>query len=117
MTALATLLGATAGLGMVILLAGWRGTPPTASASAPRIVAWWRAWPHANTRLAIAVGVGVLVGAGTGWPVAALLAAAALVLPGWLTEASTQAEQADRHQRVAQQVELLPRAVALGEPD
>jgi tight adherence protein B len=74
-TALAALLGAGVGVGLVAVWAGWRGT------EMPR---WSRpaAWPkveRANLRIALGVGAAVVVGAATGWPVGAVLAG----LAGW----------------------------------
>ncbi len=75
MTALATLCGAGVGLGLVVIWAGLRGVDlprPTRASSRPKV-------ERANLRIGLAVGGAVLVGATTGWPVGALLAA----LAGW----------------------------------
>ena len=75
MTALATLCGAGVGLGLVTIWAGLRGVelPRRRWASArPKV-------ERANLRLGLAIGAGVVVGATTGWPVGAVLAA----LAGW----------------------------------
>jgi Flp pilus assembly protein TadB len=73
--ALATLCGAGTGLGLVVIWAGLRGV------EMPRR-RWAAIHPkaeRANLRLALAIGAGVVVGATTGWPVGAVLAA----LAGW----------------------------------
>ncbi len=75
MSALAGLCGAGVGLGLVLILAGWRETAlprPTRQAVGPRL-------ERVNLRLGLAVGGAVVVGAATGWPVGALLAG----LAGW----------------------------------
>ena len=74
-SALAGLCGAGVGLGLVLALAGWRGVDlPRRSPSrlVPKV-------ERVNLRLGLAVGAGALVGAATGWPVGAILAA----LAGW----------------------------------
>jgi tight adherence protein B len=74
-TALATLCGAGVGLGLVIIWAGLRGVDlprPARASSRPKV-------ERANLRIGLAVGAAVIVGAATGWPVGALLAA----LAGW----------------------------------
>lgn len=105
MTDLGVLLGAGAGLGMVLILLGLRGvearrsaTPKLTRASAER---------H-NLRLAVAVGAAVLVGAATGWPVAALLAGAACWgIPALFTESKAQAATTARVEAVAGWAEML----------
>ena len=75
MTALATLCGAGVGLGLLLVIAGWRGVDvsrPTRASSRPKV-------ERANLRIGLAAGAAVLVGAATGWPVGAVLAA----LAGW----------------------------------
>lgn len=105
MTDLGVLLGAGAGLGMVLIVLGLRGvdarrtaTPKLTRASAER---------H-NLRLAVAVGAAVLVGAATGWPVAALLAGAACWgIPALFTESKAQAATTARVEAVAGWAEML----------
>ena len=75
MTAVATLCGAGVGLGLVIIWAGLRGVDlarPTRASARPNV-------ERANLRIGLAAGAAVIVGAATGWPVGALLAA----LAGW----------------------------------
>jgi tight adherence protein B len=74
-SALAGLCGAGVGLGLLLVIAGWRGVDlprPTRGATRPKV-------ERANLRIGLAVGAAVVVGAATGWPVGALLAA----LAGW----------------------------------
>jgi tight adherence protein B len=105
MTDLGVLLGAGAGLGMVLIVLGVRGvearrtaTPKLTRASAER---------H-NLRLGVAVGAAVLVGAATGWPVAALLAGAACWgIPALFTESKAQAATTARVEAVAGWAEML----------
>jgi tight adherence protein B len=75
-TALATLCGAGAGLGLLFVIAGWRGVDLPRPG---RTVAARQRAQQGSLRLGLAVGAGVVVGAATGWPVGALLAAGA----GW----------------------------------
>ena len=75
MTALATLCGAGFGLGLVIIWGGLRGVDvsrPTRASTRPKV-------ERANLRIGLAAGAAVIVGAATGWPVGAVLAA----LAGW----------------------------------
>ena len=103
MSALATVLGAGAGLGILLVLAGWRGVErPTA----PR---WSGAClTRANLRIVLALGAGVVAGAVTGWPVAALLTGAAVLgLPSLFTERRAQAMLVARIEAVAGWAEQL----------
>ena len=75
MSALAALCGAGVGLGLLLVIAGLRGIDlpgPTRASARPKV-------ERANLRIGLAVGAAVVVGAATGWPVGALLAA----LAGW----------------------------------
>ena len=75
MTALATLCGAGVGLGLLLVIAGWRGVGlprPTRASTRSKV-------ERANLRIGLAAGAAVTVGAATGWPVGAVLAA----LAGW----------------------------------
>jgi tight adherence protein B len=102
--ALAALCGAGVGLGLVLVLAGWRGIDH------PRRI-WAQARPkveRANLRIGLAVGVAVIVGASTGWPVGALLAGlAGWGAPGLLGGAKGRAENVARIEAVAGWAEML----------
>jgi tight adherence protein B len=104
-TALAGLLGAGTGLGLVLVIVGWRS-----SESRPRRM------PNAlsrlrRDRLALRIGaaaIAVLVGAVTGWPIGALLAAvAAFALPAMLGGAKDRARQVARTEAIAGWAEML----------
>ncbi len=74
-SALAALCGAGVGLGLVTVLAGWRGVEvphPTRRLDQRKV-------QRANLRGGLAVGAAVVVGAATRWPVGAALAG----LAGW----------------------------------
>jgi tight adherence protein B len=74
-SALAALCGAGFGLGLVLVICGWRGVElprPTRRLERHRV-------ERANLRVGLAVGAAVVVGAATGWPVGAVLAG----LAGW----------------------------------
>lgn len=74
-SALAALLGAGAGLGLVLVWVGWRGGAWPRPARAKQ----WPKVERANLRIALSAGAAVVVGAATGWPVGAVLAG----LAGW----------------------------------
>ncbi len=105
MTALAALCGAGVGLGLVLLGCGWRGV--TVPVSTGRLGARLRA-EDATLRIAVAVGAGVVVGAVTGWPVGAALAAlAGWALPGLLTSGTSPSAGIARIEAVAGWAEML----------
>ena len=104
MSALAGLCGAGVGLGLLLVASGWRGVDVgrrAARSLRPKV-------ERINLRLALAVGAAVVVGAATGWPVGAVLAAAAgWGAPSLLT--GTKAAQADvaRIEAIAGWAEML----------
>jgi tight adherence protein B len=103
-SALGALCGAGLGCGLVLILAGWRGTD-LPRVSRPR---WRPGVDRANLRLGLAVGTGVLVGAATGWPVGALLAAlAGWAAPSLLGSARRQAAEVARIEAIAGWAEML----------
>jgi tight adherence protein B len=103
-TALDSLLGAGAGLGAIFIVLGIRGT--TSQPPDRRVT---RAHAERHTlRLAVAIGAAVLVGAGTGWPVAALLAGAACwSIPSLFVESKAHTQMISRVEAVAGWAEML----------
>ena len=103
-SALAGLLGAGVGLGVVLAWAGWRGVSfprPRRDPLRPRA-------ERATLRLGLAAGAAVLVGAVTGWPVGALLGGlAGWGLPGLLGGTKGRGEQLARIEAVAAWAEML----------
>jgi tight adherence protein B len=74
-SSLAAICGAGLGLGLLLVIAGWRGVDvalPKRRIGRVRV-------ERANLRLGLAIGAAVVVGSATGWPVGALLAG----LAGW----------------------------------
>jgi tight adherence protein B len=103
-TDLGVLLGTGAGLGVLLVVLGIRGT------EACRYDRRWtrRRLEGHTLRLAVAVGAAVVVGAGTGWPVAALLAGAACWgIPKLFAESKAQAKLIARVEAVAAWAEML----------
>ena len=103
-TALATICGAVVGLGVTVIVMGARGV------ELPRLrrPALPPRWEHRTLQFAVAIVAGVLVGAVTGWPVGALLAAAAaLAFPRLLSEGAAQAALVARIEAIASWSEML----------
>jgi Flp pilus assembly protein TadB len=97
------LLGAGTGLGMWLIVAGWRGT--TAGRQRWRLHQFWQRDPR---RVAVAVGAGVAGGVLTGWAVGAVLtAAAAWSLPRLLAREKDHERQLTRIQALAGWAELM----------
>jgi tight adherence protein B len=97
MSALGGLCGAGVGLGLVLVVAGWRGAElarPTRRAFGPRV-------ERANLRLGLAAGAAVVVGAATSWPVGAVLAG----LAGW--GAPSLLAGTGRHQAAVGRIEAV----------
>jgi len=97
MSALAALCGAGVGLGLVLVVVGWRGVElprPTRRIERRKIERF-------NLRVGLAVGAGAVVGAATGWPVGAVLAA----LAGW--GAPVLLGGARRHQAAVGRIEAI----------
>jgi Flp pilus assembly protein TadB len=103
-TALAGICGAGIGLGLLLVIAGWRGIDlprPTRTSTRPKV-------ERANLRIGLAVGAAVVVGAATGWPVGALLAAlAGWGAPGLLTGAKGGSLAVARIEAIAGWAEML----------
>ena len=104
MSALAGLLGAGVGLGLVLMVAGWRGVElarPTRHLERVSV-------ERVNLRLALGVGAAVVVGAATGWPVGAVLAGlAGWGAPGLLAGAARHQAAVGRIEAVAGWAEML----------
>ena len=97
MSALAALCGAGVGLGLFLVVAGWRGIDlphPTRRLDRRRV-------ERANLRIGLAAGAAVVVGAATGWPVGAVLAG----LAGW--GAPSMLGGARRHQVALRRIEAI----------
>ncbi|HET9732293.1 MAG TPA: hypothetical protein VFP54_06410 [Acidimicrobiales bacterium] len=105
MSGLGAALGAGVGLGVVLLLAGLRGAPGRpvrAARDLGRQLEGRAGW------LAAAGGAAVLVGAATGWPVAALLAGAGVwAVPKLFVESKEQAAVIAQVEAVAGWAEML----------
>ena len=98
-------LGAGVGLGVVLVLAGLRGAAVRAARPARSLPA--RLEGRAGW-LAGAVGAAVLVGAATGWPVAALLAGAGVwAIPELFVDSKDQARLIAKVEAVAGWAEML----------
>jgi tight adherence protein B len=105
-TALAGLLGAGTGLGLVLVIVGWRSTE-SRTRRMPNALSRLR-----RDRLALRIGAAaiaaVLVGAVTSWPIGALLAGiAAFSLPAMLGGANERARQVARTEAIAGWAEML----------
>lgn len=104
LSALGTLLGAGAGLGVLLVVLGLRGTHDERR---PGVLTAERLHRYA-LRMALSAGAAVLAGAATGWPVAALLAgAASWGAPALFSEPKAQAHQTARTEAVAGWAEML----------
>ena len=104
MSTLAALCGAGAGLGLVLVVAGWRGVDlphPARRLDRGRV-------ERVNLRLGLAAGVAIVVGAATGWPVGAVLAGlAGWGAPGLLGGAGRHQAALGRIEAVAGWAEML----------
>ncbi|MHB1927836.1 MAG: type II secretion system F family protein [Acidimicrobiales bacterium] len=83
MTALAAVFGAGAGLGLILVVSGLRGTHAATTATVANPRRWQPRVEHLGARLSGALAAAVVVGAVTRWPVGAILAG----LAGWATPA------------------------------
>jgi tight adherence protein B len=107
----AAVCGAVVGLGVALILLGWRGVPAGSLGSAAAGWRWrlkgWRA-RRAGLRLAGAVVAGGLAGAFTGWPAAAgLTGLATWALPNVAGPDRRHAWQVNRIEAVAAWTEML----------
>ena len=104
MSGLAALCGAGVGLGLLLVIVGWRG----ADLARPARRFDRRRVERANLRIGLAVAAAVVVGAATGWPVGALLAAlAGWGAPGLLTGAKGGSLAVARIEAIAGWAEML----------
>ncbi|MEU5885023.1 type II secretion system F family protein [Spirillospora sp. NPDC047279] len=101
---LAAVLGAVAGLGLVLCWTGLRARSQGSTGHG-----WsWRRWRHSPARVAAAVGCAVVVGGWTRWPVGAVLAAVAFWwLPDLLGPDRQRARLVARIEAVASWTESL----------
>jgi hypothetical protein len=93
---LAGLSGAAAAAGLLMILAGLRPVEIRAGRVRGRLDQLRVRWTGRGRRLLAAAGVGLLVGVVTGWPVAALAAAAAVACPPRLLSGAATARQLAR---------------------
>jgi tight adherence protein B len=106
MTPLAAILGAGAGLGLVMIIGGWRRGNPDSHSTRSAFSRVRR--DRMAIKIAVSVGTMVLVGALTGWPVAALLAGVgALTLPKFFNGSKHRARQVARTEAIAGWTEML----------
>jgi len=104
MTAVAALLGVTTAVGIVLVVVGVRGTQPRPA----RPPTNRQRDEQLGVRLGLAVGAGVLVGALTRWPVAALLAAvAAYFIPNLMGAKAAREAQVAKVEAIAGWAEML----------
>ena len=104
MSSLGVILGAGAGLGVVLIILGVRGSETGTSWAGLSV----RRLEGHTLRLAAAVGAGVVVGAATGWPVAAVIAAAGTwAVPKLFAESKQQAELIAQVEAIAGWAEML----------
>ncbi|MGP0028937.1 MAG: type II secretion system F family protein [Acidimicrobiales bacterium] len=106
MTALAAILGAATGLGLVLIICGWRASEDRVERQMFRLARVHR--DRLAVRMATAVGAVVLVGAVTGWPVAAVFAGAGTwLLPKMVGGSKERARQIARTEAIAGWAEML----------
>lgn len=109
MTALVALLGVGVGLGLLLMVTGWRGVDP----NRPRRVLPWRTRSRSGDqrrvlRLAATLAVSLLSGVATGWVVGAVLAGTAFwSLPGVLGRDRDYTRRVQRIEGIATWTEML----------
>jgi tight adherence protein B len=102
MIAIAAVLGAGVGAGVLLIVAGLRGSP------VERHPELWKRIRLLPRRLAIGGAIGIVVGLLTGWPVAAVLAAAiGAVLPAALRRRRLQRSEVSRIEAIAAWADML----------
>ncbi|MFS8104107.1 type II secretion system F family protein [Lentzea alba] len=106
-TAAAALLGVGTGLGLLLVILGWRGTDPRRQRRT-RTRAAGTVDQHRSLRVALAVTAGVMTGLLTGWVVGAVLAGlAAWALPRVLGRDPEHARRVARIEAIATWTEML----------
>lgn len=106
-TPAAALLGIGAGLGLLLVIRGWRGTDPQRQRR-NRTRAVWNVDQQRGIRIALAVAVGVVTGLATGWVVGAVLASLATwALPRVLGRDPEHARRVARIEAIATWTEML----------
>lgn len=109
-TGLSALLGLGVGVGLLLVIVGWRGTDPTRPSRSrrPRRTQAAPADQRRTLRIGLAVGIGVLVGVATGWVVGAVLAGLAVwALPRILGRDPEHARRVARIEAIATWTEML----------
>lgn len=105
MTALAAACGAGVGLGLLLVAAGLRGVDPRVVLPGPLTMPRLE---RLTLRLALAIGIGAVVGALTRWPVAALSGVAlGAVLPSLVGGRASGREVIARSEAIAAWTEML----------
>jgi tight adherence protein B len=107
-TVVAALLGLGAGVGLLLVITGWRGVDPQRPRR--RWVRWHPPGPRDQwvVRVGAAVAVGVLTGVVTGWMVGAVLAGLACwALPSMVGRDPRHARQVERIEAIATWTEML----------
>lgn len=111
-TALSALLGIGFGVGLLLVISGWRGIDPNRSSGLFRRArsrrAQARADRHQSLRIGLALAAGVLAGVTTGWVVGAVLAGLAVwMLPRVLGRDPEHARRVARIEAIATWTEML----------
>lgn len=109
-TALSALLGLGVGIGLLLVIRGWRGTDPTRPSGwrRPRRTQAVPGDQRRTLRIGLAIAVGVLAGVATGWVVGAVLAGLAVwALPRILGRDPEHARRVARIEAIATWTEML----------
>ncbi|MGB6163292.1 MAG: pilus assembly protein TadB [Pseudonocardiaceae bacterium] len=105
-TVVAAIAGLGAGVGLLLVIIGWRGVDPRRPRRVSQLVGG--GGQRVSVRLAVTVGVGVIAGVVTGWVVGAVLAGLACwELPGVLGHDPRHARRVRRIEAIATWTEML----------